>query len=89
MDAETALRIGLVEEVSPPEQIFERTENLLSKILENSFSSIKQTKKVIAECQRDPNLSNIPDPAFSLVESTKTEDFKERTQAFLEKRGKK
>jgi len=89
VDAETAFKIGLIEEVVSPDQIFERTENLLSKILENSFSSIKQTKKVIAECLRDPNLSNIPDPALSLVESTKTEDFKEKTRAFLEKRGKK
>jgi enoyl-CoA hydratase len=89
VDAETAFKIGLVEEVVPPDQIFERTENLLSKILENSFSSIKQTKKVIAECMRDPNLVHIPDPASPLVESTKTEDFKEKTRAFLEKRGKK
>jgi enoyl-CoA hydratase len=89
VDAETAFKIGLIEEVVPPDQIFERSENLLSKILDNSFSSIRQTKKVIAECMRDPNLANIPDPASSLVESTRTEDFKERTRAFLEKRGKK
>jgi hypothetical protein len=38
---------------------------------------------------RDPNLVHIPDPASPLVESTKTEDFKEKTRAFLEKRGKK
>jgi enoyl-CoA hydratase/carnithine racemase len=89
VDAETALRIGLVEEVSPPEQIMERTENLLSKILKNSFSSIRQTKRVIADCARDPNLQTISDPALSLVESTKTSDFKEATRAFLEKREKK
>jgi enoyl-CoA hydratase/carnithine racemase len=89
VDAETALRIGLVEEVSPPEQIMERTENLLSKILKNSFSSIRQTKKVIADCARDPNLQTISDPAWPMVESTRTPDFKEATRAFLEKREKK
>jgi len=89
VDAETALRIGLVEEVSPAEKIFERTEDLLSKILKYSFSSIRQTKKVLAECARDPNLRTISDPARSLVESTKTPDFKEATRAFLEKREKK
>jgi len=89
VDAETAFRIGLVEEVSPPEQIMERTENLLSKILKNSFSSIRQTKRVIADCARDPNLQTISDPALSLVESTQTPDFKEATRAFLEKREKR
>ena len=89
VDAETALRIGLVEEVSPPEQMMERTENLLSKILKNSFSSIRQTKKVIADCARDPNLQTISDPAWPMVESTRTPDFKEATRAFLEKREKK
>lgn len=89
VNAETALRIGLVEEVSPSEKIFERTEDLLSRILQYSFSSIRQTKKVIAECSRDPNLQTISDPARSLVESTKTPDFKESTRAFLEKREKK
>ena len=89
VDAETALRIGLIEEIGSPAQIFERTENLLSKILKYSFSSIRQTKKVLAECARDPNLRTISDPARSLVESTKTPDFKEATRAFLEKREKK
>jgi enoyl-CoA hydratase len=89
LDADTALRVGLVEEVSPPEQIFERTEDLLSKILKNSFSSIRQTKRVIADCARDPNLLLISDPALPLVDSTQTFDFKEASRAFLEKREKK
>jgi enoyl-CoA hydratase/carnithine racemase len=89
IDAETALRIGLVEEISPPDQIREWAENLLTRILKNSFPSIRQTKRVIADCLRDPNLSSIPDPALPLVESTKTDDFKEATRAFLEKREKK
>jgi hypothetical protein len=66
-----------------------KTVERLSQILANSFSSIQHTRRVIAECVRDPNLLNILDPALPLVESTKTEDFKENTRAFLEKRGKK
>ncbi len=89
VDAETALRIGLIEEVTPPEQILQRAEDLVSKVLKNSFSSILQTKRVIADCARDPNLVTISDTALSLVESTKTSDFKEATRAFLEKREKK
>jgi enoyl-CoA hydratase len=89
LDADTALRIGLVEEVSPPEKIFERAEELLAKILKNSFSSIRRTKRVIADCARDPNLLLVPDPAQPLVDSTGTSDFKEATRAFLEKRDQK
>jgi enoyl-CoA hydratase/carnithine racemase len=88
VDADTALRIGLVEEVCPPESIFQRTEELVAKILKNSFASIRHTKRVIADCARDPNLLSISDPASPLVESTRTPDFKTATQAFLEKRGK-
>ena len=89
VDAETALRIGLVEEVSPPEQVLLRAENLAAKVLKNSFASIRQTKRVIAGCARDPNLQTISDPARPLVDSIQTPDFKEATRAFLEKRGKK
>jgi enoyl-CoA hydratase len=89
VDAETALRIGLVEELSPPDQIHQRAETLLSKILKNSSPAIRQTKRVIADCAQDPNLFLVSDPAFPMVDSTKSEDFKEATRAFLEKRNKK
>ncbi len=89
VDAETAFQIGLVEELSPPERIFERAEAILSRILKNSASSIRQTKRVIAECAQDPNLFRVTDPALPMVETTKSPDFKEATRAFLEKKGRK
>ena len=89
VDAETAFRIGLVEELSPPDQIHQRAETLVSKILKNSAPAIRQTKRVIADCARDPNLSLVNDPAIPMVDSTKSQDFKEATRAFLEKRSKK
>ena len=89
VDGDTAFRIGLVEELSPPERIFEEAEGMLSRILKNSASSIRQTKRIIADCAQDPNLFLVNDPAFPMVDSTKSEDFKEATRAFLEKRGKK
>jgi enoyl-CoA hydratase/carnithine racemase len=88
VDAETAWRIGLVEELSPPERIFERVDILLAKIRKNSSASIRQTKRVIADCAQDPNLFLVSDPAFPMADSTKSEDFKEATRAFLEKRKK-
>lgn len=88
VDAETALKIGLVEEISPPDKIFECVESLLGRIRKNSLSSIRGTKKVVAACLRDPNLFQMDDKAFPMVESTKSEDFKEATRAFLERRKK-
>jgi len=89
VDAETAFQIGLVEGLSPPERIFERADAILSRILKNSASSIRQTKKVIAGCAQDPNLLLVKDRALPMVDSTKSQDFKEATRAFLEKKDKK
>jgi enoyl-CoA hydratase len=86
--AETAFQIGLIEELSPPEQIFERVDVLLGKIRKNSSASIRRTKRVIADCGRDPNLFLVTDPAFPMVDSAGSEDFKTATRAFLEKRKK-
>jgi len=89
VDAETAFQIGLVEELSRPGEIFERVEILLAKIRKNSLSSIRKTKKVIAECSEDPSLKSVKDTALPMVESMRSEDFREATRAFLEKKGKK
>jgi hypothetical protein len=78
----------LVEEVSPPDKIFEAVESLLLRIRKNSSSSIRETKKLIAACLKDPNLLSVHDKALPLVDSAKTEDFKKTTQVFLEKRDK-
>ena len=88
MDGETARKIGLLEEVSPPDKIFEGVESLLLRIRKNSSSSIRETKKLMAACLKDPNLLSVPDKALPLMDSAKTEDFKKTTQAFLEKRDK-
>lgn len=88
VDAETALRIGLVEELSPADQIFKVIESIILRSQKNSLASIRETKKVIAEFMQDPNLARIKDPALPMVLSTRSQDFKAATQAFLEKRKK-
>jgi len=89
IDAQMAWKIGLIEGTSPPDKTFEAVESLLLPMRKNSISSIRQTKKVMAACLKDPNLHNVDDPAFPMVESMKADDFKEATRTFLEKRGKK
>jgi enoyl-CoA hydratase/carnithine racemase len=86
IDGETAWKIGLVEEICRFDEIQEWAGSLLSKIHRNSVSSIRETKKIMMECLQDPNLSSVRDRALPLVKSMKSADFKERTQAFLEKR---
>jgi enoyl-CoA hydratase/carnithine racemase len=76
----------LVEEIGPPDRLWAGVDSLLLRIRSHSLSSIRQTKKVIAACLQDPNLSEVRDRALPLVDSTKTEDFRKATQAFLKKR---
>ena len=86
VDAETAWKIGLVEETSPPDKIFGCVDSFLLQMAKNSIASIRKTKKVMADCLKDPDLSHIADPASPLVSSAKSEDFREATRSFLEKR---
>ena len=88
VDAQTAWKIGLVEETSPADQLWAGVDSLLSRIRNHSPSSIRQTKKVIAACLQDPNLLQVRDKALPMVESMKTQDFREATRAFLQKREK-
>jgi len=88
VDGETAWKVGLIEEICPSDKIFERADSLLTKIRNNSLSSIRETKKVMTECLKDPNLFSIRDPAVPLIKSMRAADFKERTQAFLAKHKK-
>jgi hypothetical protein len=67
---------GLVEEISPPDRLWACVDSLLLRMRNNSLSSIRQTKKLIASCLQDPNLMEMRDRALPLVESTKTEDFR-------------
>ncbi len=86
IDAGTAFAIGLVEEITSPDALFDRAESLLSNISNNSNNAMRQSKKAVGVCMRDPNLFYVNDTALTMVESFKTGDFKEGTSAFLEKR---
>jgi enoyl-CoA hydratase len=86
IDARTAFTIGLIEEITSPQKLFDRADALLSSILNNSNYALRQSKKAVDACTRDPNLSHVHDTALPLVESLQSPDFKEGTTAFLEKR---
>ena len=86
VDARTAFTIGLVEEITAPDKLFDRAEYLLALFSRNSSYSMSQSKKVVDRCAQDPNLREIKDPVLPMVEAIKSEDFKEGTRAFIEKR---
>ena len=86
IDGETALAVGLVEEIVPSDDLWSRTATLLERVSSNSIYSLRQSKKVLEECVRDPNLAEVKDTAEPMVKSIKTADFKEGVQSFLDKR---
>jgi enoyl-CoA hydratase/carnithine racemase len=86
IDAKTAFTIGLIEEITPPDSLFDRADSLIENIANNSNSAMRLSKKAVEVCMKDPNLLQVNDTAELMVDSLKTEDFKEGTKAFLEKR---
>lgn len=86
VDAATAFSMNLVDEITPPETIYERAQVIFEMISKNSAYAMRQSKKVIDTCAQDPYLNRINDRAGPMVASLKNKDFIEGTKAFLEKR---
>lgn len=86
IDAETALRIGLVDEVVEHERLMERAKEIAAKIMEKSPLAIKIAKKALNASMNMPLREGLRYEAglFALLFSS--EDAKEGMRAFLEKR---
>jgi len=86
VDAQEALRIGLVNEVAPPEQVMEKAEALMASILANAPMAVAYAKQCInrgAESSLDYALELEQNLVSMLVP---THDLQEGSKAFLEKR---
>ncbi|RME02857.1 MAG: enoyl-CoA hydratase [Planctomycetota bacterium] len=84
--AQEALEIGLINHVTPPEQLLEEAQKLAKQILHNAPLALSLAIEAV---QRGTHLSledalNLEADLFSLC--CTTQDMKEGTQAFLEKR---
>ena len=85
-DAQEALRIGLVTEVVPAENLLPRARELAARLMENSPSSLRYTKRLLsaaASSEVDPQIE------AAVRENTairSTADFREGIMSFLEKR---
>ncbi len=89
IDAETALRIGLVNRVFPPDELIDAAVQVAETIATKSGVAIAQAKRVIQEGQAaDPHVAHaLEQTAFGIVSAS--EDRDEGMDAFLEKRDPK
>jgi enoyl-CoA hydratase/carnithine racemase len=86
MDAATALRLGLVGEVVPPEQLLPRARQLADIIKGNSPAAMARTKQAIWR-GADQGLDQALESAWALIMAHNDHpDLAEGQRAFLEKR---
>lgn len=83
--AEHALQIGLVNYVVPQEELIAKCESILAKIIKNAPIAIAQTVESINAVYNETK-DGYEVEANSFAICAKSEDFKEGTDAFLEKR---
>lgn len=86
VDAATALRIGLVEEVVEQGQAREAALQLAAKVAKQSPSSVTACKTLIQAARTNPLAQALPVERELFVDLFDTEDQREGVNAFLEKR---
>ena len=86
IDAETALRAGLVAEVVPHEETLERTLDLAATIAEKSPIILRLAKEAVLAAYETNLAAGLKEERRILARAFATEDRKEGMRAFLEKR---
>jgi enoyl-CoA hydratase/carnithine racemase len=84
--AEEALQIGLVEEVAPPDELMQVTQKLAKKIMSKGPVAIQMAKYAIEVGMQCPLEEAVQYSQKNCAICFSTEDMKEGTGAFLEKR---
>lgn len=85
IDAKQALQYGLVNHVMPQDELMEFAEKMAGKILKNSTVAIAEAIATI-NASEDKEVNGFEKEIESFGKCFATEDFKEGTSAFLEKR---
>jgi methylglutaconyl-CoA hydratase len=85
-DAQEALRIGLINEIVPPERLLDRARELATQIMENSPMSLAYTKRLLSDHARAELDSQIEAAVRENAAIRATADFREGVTSFLEKR---
>jgi methylglutaconyl-CoA hydratase len=85
-DAEEALRLGLINEIVPPENLMTRARELAALLMENSPTSLRATKQLLTDHARAELDSQIAAAVRENAAIRTTADFREGVSSFLEKR---
>jgi enoyl-CoA hydratase/carnithine racemase len=89
IDAAEAYRIGLVDELVPYPQVIERAETVLKKIIANAPLSVKYSLEAVNKGLEASVAEGLLIEASLFAVCASTDDKKEGTSAFLEKRAPK
>jgi methylglutaconyl-CoA hydratase len=84
--AEEAVRLGLVREVVPADQLLVRARELAGLLLENSAASLRATKQLLTHQARTELDTQIDAAVRENAAIRTTADFREGISSFLEKR---
>jgi len=85
-DAQEALRIGLITEVVPAENLAKRARELATQLMENSPASLRYTKRLLSAAARAELDAQIEAAVRENAAIRSTADFREGISSFLEKR---
>src|SRR6266478_624343 len=85
-DAAEALKLGLINEIVPPEKLLDRARELATQIMENSPMSLAYTKRLLSDHARAELDSQIEAAIRENAAIRATADFREGVMSFLEKR---
>jgi methylglutaconyl-CoA hydratase len=85
-DAAEGLKIGLINEIVPPEKLLERARELAAQLAENSPLSLLNTKRLLTEHARAELDSKIEAAVRENAGIRESADFREGITSFLEKR---
>jgi len=84
--ADEAHRIGLVNEIVPPEKLMGRARELAAQLMENSPASLRYTKRLLNDHARRELDVQIESAIHENAAVRATPDFREGISSFLEKR---
>ena len=86
IDAEDAVRIGLVQQVVPETHLAETVSNYAGSIAANAPLTVAAMKFISTQVLADPNARDLPACDAMVARCFASEDFKEGRRAFMEKR---
>ena len=86
LEAEEALRIGLINFVESRDDIVQRVREYAGMIVGNAPLTVRAAKAAVNEAMKDPDKRDLDNIAAMVNECFDSEDYKEGRKAFMEKR---